>query len=424
MATYVPPKRATEFIFYISLISQADTKLLKSTPTLAAGDFIISKDGGGFVNLNTLPTVTPAAGYAVKVLLSATEMTADNVMIICHDAAGAEWCDMAINIQTAARQVDDLAYPATTGRSMVVDANGLVDANAVKVGPTGAGTAQTAGDIKAETALIKASTDLVTAARMGALDDWIDAGRLDTILDAVKVCTDRLTAARAGALDDWLDAGRLDLLLDAIKACTDLITAARMGALTDWVDAGRLDLLLDAIKAKTDLTALDSTVAKEATLNTKIPTALSFTGANVNTESKVTAPPTDMALNSTVAKDATVAKPANILVTPANLLATDATGRVTPVDAGSIRKNTTLANFTFLMVDATDGLTAETGLVVTAQRSIDGAVFGACANVVAELANGIYKIDLAATDLNGDVITLRFSAAGALDRFVTIKTAP
>jgi len=56
--------------------------------------------------------------------------------------------------------------------------------------------------------------------------------------------------------------------------------------------------------------ALDSTVAKENTLNTKIPTALSFTGANVNSESKVTAAPTDMALNSTVSKEATVAKAA------------------------------------------------------------------------------------------------------------------
>ena len=46
---------------------------------------------------------------------------------------------------------------------------------------------------------------------------------------------------------------------------------------------------LDAIKARTD--------------------SLTFTGANVNAESKVTAAPTDMALNSTVAKDATVGKP-------------------------------------------------------------------------------------------------------------------
>jgi hypothetical protein len=33
---------------------------------------------------------------------------------------------------------------------------------------------------------------LVTTARMGALTDWIDAGRLDALLDAVKVVTDKL----------------------------------------------------------------------------------------------------------------------------------------------------------------------------------------------------------------------------------------
>lgn len=39
--------------------------------------------------------------------------------------------------------------PATSGRTLVVDAAGLADANTVKVGPTGSGTAQTAGDIPA-----------------------------------------------------------------------------------------------------------------------------------------------------------------------------------------------------------------------------------------------------------------------------------
>lgn len=37
--------------------------------------------------------------------------------------------------------------PTTLGRTLVVDAAGLADANVVKVGPTGSGTAQTAGDI-------------------------------------------------------------------------------------------------------------------------------------------------------------------------------------------------------------------------------------------------------------------------------------
>jgi hypothetical protein len=43
--------------------------------------------------------------------------------------------------------------PATAGRTAVVDAAGLIDANVVKVGPTGAGTAQTARDIGASVLL-------------------------------------------------------------------------------------------------------------------------------------------------------------------------------------------------------------------------------------------------------------------------------
>ena len=144
-----PAKKNTAFIFYMSLVSQANTKIMQAAPTLAAGDFQVSIDGGALANLTTLPTVTPAAGKMVKLSLSAAEMNGDNLTVVCSDAAGAEWCDATVNIQTNVRSIDDLAFPATSGRSMVVDAAGLVDANAVKVGPTGAGTAQTAGDIHA-----------------------------------------------------------------------------------------------------------------------------------------------------------------------------------------------------------------------------------------------------------------------------------
>lgn len=113
MATYQPPKRGVEYIFYVGLVSQADPKLLKANPTLAAGDVQISKDGGAFANLTTLPTVTPALGKAVKVTVSATEMTSDNATIVFSDAAGAEWCDLIVNIATAARQIDDLATQAS-----------------------------------------------------------------------------------------------------------------------------------------------------------------------------------------------------------------------------------------------------------------------------------------------------------------------
>lgn len=101
-------------------------------------------------------------------------------------------------------------------------------------------------------------------------------------------------------------------------------------------------------------------------------------------------------------------------------LATDATTEIT---AGiRIKKNTALANFMFLMVDSTDHVTPKTGLTITATRSIDGAAFAACANSATEVANGMYKINLAATDLNGDVITLRFTGTAADARLITIVT--
>jgi hypothetical protein len=70
---------------------------------------------------------------------------------------------------------------------MVVDAAGLVDANAVKVGPSGSGTAQTAGDIVANETTI--------------------AGYIDTEVAAIKAKTDQLTFTVASQVDvnvvDW-----------------------------------------------------------------------------------------------------------------------------------------------------------------------------------------------------------------------------
>jgi hypothetical protein len=94
----------------------------------------------------------------------------------------------------------------------------------------------------------------------------------------------------------------------------------------------------------------------------------------------------------------------------------------TDVLPDGIKKNTQLANFMFLMVDSADHVTPKTGLTITATRSIDGAAFGACANAAAEVSAGWYKITLATTDLNGDVIALKFTSAGADARNITIVT--
>ena len=108
MATMVPAQKNVEYIFYTGLVSQADTKLLQNNPTLAAGDVLVSTDGGATSNLDTLPAVTPASSDMVKVTVSATEMNGDNTIIVFSDAAGSEWCDKLICIQTAAQSLDTM----------------------------------------------------------------------------------------------------------------------------------------------------------------------------------------------------------------------------------------------------------------------------------------------------------------------------
>jgi len=88
-----------------------------------------------------------------------------------------------------------------------------------------------------------------------------------------------------------------------------------------------------------------------------------------------------------------------------------------------VQKNEALSNFEFLMVDSTDHVAAKTGLTVTAQISKDGGAFAGCSNAVSEIGSGVYVIDLTQAEMNADVITLKFTAAGADQRTVTIKTS-
>lgn len=102
-APYNPPVKAEDFIIYIALEDMANSGSFKANPTIAAGDFQISKDGGAFANLGTLPAVTPASGRAVKITLSSTEMNADNVFVQCVDQTSPkEWADFAFSIPTTA----------------------------------------------------------------------------------------------------------------------------------------------------------------------------------------------------------------------------------------------------------------------------------------------------------------------------------
>lgn len=187
MPSYVTPKKNAQYIFYVSLRDQADTKLFKANPTIAAGDFKVSTDGGALGNLGTLPAVAPAGSKMVKITLSASEMNGDNVTLICSDAAGAEWCDLTMNIQTSARQIDDLAYPTVSGRSVDVATGGEVGVDFSNINGTLdnaniGGNAITNDKIGANAiGSSELASGCITSAQMAA--DSIDASALAT--DAV-----------------------------------------------------------------------------------------------------------------------------------------------------------------------------------------------------------------------------------------------
>jgi hypothetical protein len=101
----------------------------------------------------------------------------------------------------------------------------------------------------------------------------------------------------------------------------------------------------------------------------------------------------------------------------------DKTGYTLANPAG-LKKNTAWPNFSFAMYNATTGALMSGLTPVNAQRRIDTGAVAACTNSVTEVSAGIYTIDLAAADLNGDAITLLFTATGAVSRDFQIVTEP
>lgn len=112
----------------------------------------------------------------------------------------------------------------------------------------------------------------------------------------------------------------------------------------------------------------------------------------------------------------------NGITFPANfsLLSIDASGRI-KVQSG-IQKNTALTGFMLLMTDSTTHA-PKTSAAVTGTVSLNGGAFATLTNAVSEVSGGWYKVDLAAADVNADVVAFRFVASGADDSDISFKTS-
>ena len=124
-----------------SLEDQGNAGLWKANPTIAVADFQISVNGGAFSNVDNIPTVTPAAGRRVALVISAAETTAAGAGGLLYiqgvDAAGDEWYDVGFSVRVHAATGD----VALTGDEMHLDATqGAVEFGQVKI------TANVAGE--------------------------------------------------------------------------------------------------------------------------------------------------------------------------------------------------------------------------------------------------------------------------------------
>ena len=92
------PVNGVAYNFTIQLVDSSNPADFLASPTLATGDFKVSINGGALANLTNLPVNSPGGSIFVDVSLTASEMTGSKVNVVCIDAAGAEWEDIAANI--------------------------------------------------------------------------------------------------------------------------------------------------------------------------------------------------------------------------------------------------------------------------------------------------------------------------------------
>lgn len=169
------PKYATAFNFYVTLAHPTDADSVVSNPAQAAGDWTISKDGGAFANLATLPAVTPSSSVSLKIALSAGEMTADHVLIVGKDqTATEEWQACSIGIVTRVVTVDELARSTTPANTLDIDSDGRVDVSML---------AGSAAKVTALAAAIDSSNNVVYADATRISGDSTAADNLEAAHD-------------------------------------------------------------------------------------------------------------------------------------------------------------------------------------------------------------------------------------------------
>jgi hypothetical protein len=237
---------------YVPIVKRASVDFAVSADwTPAAGDVKISKDGGAAANIGTLPAAIAMGNTAMwDFTISATEMQAAKIVITVADSATKAVEDQMILIDTYAGSSAEHAIDLDDGVRAGLTAlpNAAADA-------AGGLPISDAGGLDLDTKL--ANTHEITAARMGALTDWINGGRLDLILDIIAADTTTDIPATLATIAAYIDTEVAAILAAVDTEVADIRTRVLLAlpnAAPDAAgglpisDAGGLDM--DSIRAR------------------------------------------------------------------------------------------------------------------------------------------------------------------------------
>ncbi len=212
-------------------------------------DSEVSKDKGTFTDCTNEATELATSSGMYYLDLTATEMNADIVATITKSGTG----KTAANVMyTSTRQIDDLAYPTISGRSIDVTTTGEVGVDLDNVNGT-LDAAEIGADAITAAKIANGAIDAATFAA-GAIDasaiaaNAIGASEIaDNAIDAAAIASNAITAAKIAT--DAITSDKL--AASAITEIRSLVSGtADSGSTTTMVDAARTEADTDYWKGK------------------------------------------------------------------------------------------------------------------------------------------------------------------------------
>lgn len=407
--------------------------------THASGDVKISKDGGAAATATNSPSALTMGNGAVWTLtLSATEMQAAEIVVTLIDATTKAVEDQCIIIHTygnaSAMLVPDLSV-----------AN--LAANVTQFGGTNATTS--GGRPEVNTTHIAGSAVSTSSAQIGV--NVVNAAGTSWNAGAIKAATLAAETGLSPVRSNTCQSGSTSttIKLDASASSTDDFYKYQTVTITGGTGAGQ-SAIIDSYVGSTKVATVNKTwattpnatstfcILRESELQSSGSVSLGTNAPSgwINEAAFATGAITSNVLATNAASEVASAVRTE-LTTELGLIDSAISGIPSAATISStvwsettrtlsnpagLQKNTAVSNFNFVLVDSSDN--PVTGATVTSERSIDGGSFASCTNSASEIGSGVYKINLSASDLNGDVVTLKFTATGAKSRLITIFTEP